>query len=114
DAPRLADLREGGRLLRELHAVQAGCGRAAVCELSAVRVESEWARRQSSTVKERDDAAISIQVQLHAGDLGATDRQPGGPTKGRAAVHRVGRWETPRILVRLRHARRLHRVGGSR
>ena len=42
------------------------------------------------------------------------DRQPRGPTRGRSVVHRVGRWAAPRILVRLRHARRLHPLGGSR
>ena len=41
----------------------------------------------------RDDAALSIEVQLHAGDLGEADRQPGRPSKGRSVVHRVGRWE---------------------
>ncbi len=56
----------------------------------------------------RDDAALSVEVQLHAGDLGQADRQPGGPPRGRSVVHRVGRWEPPRVLVRLRDARRLH------
>ncbi|CAA9425290.1 MAG: hypothetical protein AVDCRST_MAG22-2865, partial [uncultured Rubrobacteraceae bacterium] len=58
--------------------------------------------------------ALSIEVHLHAGDLGQADSQPGGPPEGRPVVHRVGRREAPRVLVRLRHARRLQPVGGPR
>ena len=38
-----------------------------------------------------DDAPVSIEVQLYAGDLGKANRQPGGPSEGRGVVHRVGR-----------------------
>ncbi|CAA9549677.1 MAG: hypothetical protein AVDCRST_MAG49-1666, partial [uncultured Thermomicrobiales bacterium] len=59
-------------------------------------------------------AALPVAVQLHAGDVGPTDRQPRGPAAGRPDVHRVGRRDAPRVLVRLRHPRRLQPVGGSR
>ena len=72
------------------------------------------ATRPGRRTRGRDDAALSIEVQLHAGDLGQADRQPRGPPKGRSVVHRVGRWEAPRVLVRLRHTRRLQPVGGPR
>ena len=60
----------------------------------------------------RDDAALSIEVQLHAGDVGQADRQARGPLKGRSVLHRVRRWEAPGVLVRLRRTRRLHPLGG--
>src|SRR3954452_20700753 len=68
----------------------------------------ERASRGSRRTRGRDDAALSIEVQLYAGDLGEADRQPRRPPKRRPVVHRVGRWEAPRVLVRLRHTRRLH------
>jgi hypothetical protein len=34
--------------------------------------------------------------------------------KGRSVVHRVGRREAPRFLVRIRHTRRLQPLGGPR
>src|SRR5439155_23248182 len=42
-------------------------------------------------------AALSIEVQLHVGDVGQADRQPGGPPYGRAVVYRVRRRESPRV-----------------
>src|SRR5438105_3940867 len=62
----------------------------------------------------REDAALSIEVQLHAGDLGQADRQPRGPSKGRSVVHRVSRWEATWVLVCLRRTRRLQPLGGPR
>src|SRR5713101_4027888 len=53
----------------------------------------------------RHDAALSIEVQLYAGDVGEADRQPRGPPSGRSVVHRVGWWQAARVLVRLRRAR---------
>src|SRR5215210_3266584 len=47
----------------------------------------------------RDYAALSDQVQLHIRSLGSDDRPPRGPSRGRPVVYRVGRRETPRILV---------------
>ena len=52
----------------------------------------------------RNDAALSNAIQLHAGDVGEADRQARGPSEGRSGVHRIGRWEAPWVLVRLRHA----------
>ena len=47
-------------------------------------------------------------------NLGPADREPRGPPRGRSVVHRVGRREAPRVLVRVRHARRLQPMGGAR
>ncbi|HUG56047.1 MAG TPA: DoxX family protein [Candidatus Limnocylindrales bacterium] len=60
------------------------------------------------------DAALSFEIQLHTGDLGQADRQPRGPAKGCSDVHRVGRWKAPRVLVRVRHTRWVHAMGGPR
>src|SRR5215210_5560447 len=60
----------------------------------------------------RDDAALSDQVQLHAADVGQADRGPRRPREGRSGVHRIGRREAPRLLVRLRRTPRLQPVGG--
>src|SRR5437763_11319300 len=47
------------------------------------------ATRLARRTRARDDAALSIEVQLHAGDLGQADREPRGPPKGRPVVYRV-------------------------
>ena len=54
------------------------------------------------------------QIQLHPGDLGEAHRQPRGPPEGRHGLHRIGRREAPRLLVRLRALRRHDPVGGAR
>ncbi|CAA9531617.1 MAG: hypothetical protein AVDCRST_MAG79-974, partial [uncultured Thermoleophilia bacterium] len=59
-------------------------------------------------------AALPVPLQLHAGDVGPDDREPGGPPRRGAVVHRVGRREAPRVLVRLRQPRRLHALGSAR
>ena len=40
--------------------------------------------------------------------------EPRRSPKGRSVVHRVGRWEAPWVLVRLRHTRWLQPMGGAR
>ena len=40
--------------------------------------------------------------------------QPGGPPQGRPGLHRIGRREAARLLVRLRRTRRLQPLGGPR
>jgi hypothetical protein len=69
---------------------------------------------RASANEGRNDAALSIEVQLHAGNVGQADRQSRGPPEGRSVVHRIGWWQAPRVLVRLRHTRRLQPMGGPR
>jgi ABC-type transport system involved in cytochrome c biogenesis ATPase subunit len=97
-----------------------GCGRAGDRpqpfggHAGRIRRVSRPAGASLGGTKGRHDAALSIEVQLHTGDLGEADHPTRGPRKGRSGVHRVRRREAPRLLVRLRHARRLQPVGGPR
>jgi uncharacterized protein with GYD domain len=52
----------------------------------------------ATRANERDGAALPVEVQLYAGDLGQADRKPRGPPRRRSVVHRVAGWEAPRVL----------------
>src|SRR5829696_3239683 len=52
----------------------------------AGHTSTPYGRSGWSVNEGRDDAALSLEVQLHAGDLGQADQQPRGSPHGRSVV----------------------------
>src|SRR5687768_8249124 len=53
------------------------------------RVSASQQGRASRAEKEVTDAAVSIEVRLHARDVGEADRQSRGPPRSRGHIYRV-------------------------